>query len=44
MTAFNFVGNCSTVDWDTLIKDLENHVPRFRPPTNSNKNISKIEK
>ena len=23
MTAFNFVGNCSTVDWDTLIKDLE---------------------
>ena len=35
MKAFNFVGNCSSVDWDKLIQDLENHTPRIRPPASA---------
>ena len=42
-TGVDFVGNCTTVDWDNLIKDLENHVPRLRPPTKSSNTLTEIE-
>ena len=42
-TGVDFVGNCTTVAWDNLIKDLENHVPRLRPPTKSSNTLTEIE-